>query len=221
MDHMFSPEILGSQQCEAFFRQIRSLSPTFSTVTNSSIREFLHKISKIELLNDISHIKLEEYTFPRIGKPSHSYYSKIDRQGNRVTGILTTKLPTITEMFEAVHLAKLEAVEYAESLGVVVTGDLSCEMELKPMKENRTLHVRLDRPPAEQNNDMLRLYRDINLSGYSMKVLPEDVREDSLYIKVINAKEEVFVVKKHTLIWLLSKTTTKLSSDRLLRVMGK
>lgn len=49
LDHLFHPELFGSQQCESIFCQIRSLSSTYSTVTNSSLLEIIQKISKIEL----------------------------------------------------------------------------------------------------------------------------------------------------------------------------
>lgn len=57
LDHLCLAEMLGSQPCESIFRQIRSLSSTYSTVTNSSLLEIIQKMAKIELLNDISHIK--------------------------------------------------------------------------------------------------------------------------------------------------------------------
>lgn len=81
MDNLFYPDLLGSQQCEAIFRQIRSLSSTYSTVTNSSMLEIISKISKIELQNQISHFKLKNYNFPRIGLPSSSFYDRLDRNG--------------------------------------------------------------------------------------------------------------------------------------------
>lgn len=39
LDHLFQPLLLGSQQCESIFRQIRSMTSTYSTVTNCSLLE--------------------------------------------------------------------------------------------------------------------------------------------------------------------------------------
>lgn len=37
LDHLFQPQMLGSQPCESIFRQIRSMTSTYSTVTNCSL----------------------------------------------------------------------------------------------------------------------------------------------------------------------------------------
>lgn len=44
----------GSQQCESFFRNLRSTSTTFSTVVNCSLLETIHRIQRIQLQADIS-----------------------------------------------------------------------------------------------------------------------------------------------------------------------
>lgn len=223
MDNVFSPEILGSQQCEAIFRQIRSFSSTFSTVTDASICDILQKMSKIQLLNDITHIKLRSYNFPRIGKPSRSYYPKVDRNGHDVEERIGMQLPTLPEIIEAIELAKLEAQDYAASLGVEVMGELACEIKLRQFNEiaipnSSRITANAD---TDENADMLEMFSDINLSAYNQKIRLEDYDENGPYIKVQNTKNQVFYVKKPVLIWLLSKSTSKLSSDRLQRVMRK
>lgn len=49
LDLLFHPQLIGSQQCEHTFRQIRSFTSTYSTVTNSTLLEITRRISKIEL----------------------------------------------------------------------------------------------------------------------------------------------------------------------------
>jgi hypothetical protein len=72
-----------------------------------------------------------------------------------------------------------------------------------------------------ENTDQLRLFPDINLKEYEKKINPETLTERSLYIKIRNVLNEIYYVSKHTIVWLMSKTQSKLSSDRLRRVMAK
>lgn len=63
----FMPCLLGSQPCELLFSQARSFTSTYSTVVNCSVKEFIRRISKMQLQNDISHSLSSEYEFPRLG----------------------------------------------------------------------------------------------------------------------------------------------------------
>lgn len=115
LDHLFLPHTLGSQQCESIFRQLRSMTSTYSTKTNFSILEILHRLYKIELLNKITHIKLKHVNFPRIGRQSkeqNTYFPSSKRQENN-----SKILPSKDELIENIELAKLQAMEYLESLG--------------------------------------------------------------------------------------------------------
>lgn len=44
---MFLPHLLGSQDCEAFFRNLRSMGSTNYTVVNFTMNELLHKIRRV------------------------------------------------------------------------------------------------------------------------------------------------------------------------------
>lgn len=225
MDELFHPEMLGSQQGEGIFRQIRSLSSTFSTVTNASMMEIISKLAKIELINNITHYKLKDFKFPRIGKQSSSYYPVIDHNGRPVSNGTIT-LPSLPEIFESIELAKLQAEEYAASLGVNAVGKLACTSVIKPIQNKRastsaSLPTEIDRCTLNsENENMLRQFSSINLREYAVK-LKETSNNCGLLVKVRNDKHQVFFISKHTLIWLLSKTCTKLSSDRLKRVMTR
>lgn len=225
LDHLFLAEMFGSQQCESIFRQIRSMSSTFSTMTNSSLLEIIQKMAKIELLNDISHIKLKHVNFPRIGVQSSSYYPHVDR--NAVNWYSkSVKLPSQDEIFTEIEMAKLEAIEYAEGLGVVSNNsdDCICRIIKRKSKSVKTNIGRVDENNSTENNtdqDLLKLFSEIKLSECNEKIEIDKANESSIYVKVRNQKGELYCVKKHTLCWLLSKSTSKLSSDRLVRVMSK
>lgn len=235
LDHTFCPELLGSQPCEGTFRQIRSISTSFSTVTNSSLMEIMSKMSKIELQNLIAFIHLRQYKFPRIETQSSSYYSQVNRNGENCYGIFT-KLPSWDAIVNEIELAKLQAIEYAESLGISIQAESTISIKNKEqisyhVHDTRTREstnelnvpiMNLNGIHEQEDTDQLRLFSDINLKEYENKKFnPETLTERSLYIKIRNVLNEIFYVSKHTIVWLLSKSQSKLSSDRLRRVMDK
>lgn len=240
LDHLFCPEFFSSQPCEAIFRQIRSLSSTYSTVTNASLLEIIQKMGKIELQNDIIYNSLRDYNFPRIGVDSSSYFPMTDRNGNHYKDHAII-LPSVEEIWKEIEYAKLEAEEYAKSLGITVPNELKCFIKninppsdytaTEPTSEGSETEIvnintdlrRLNINSETDDLDMLKLYPDINLTEYEnkKKLNAELITENSPFVKVRNAQGREFYVSKHTLVWLLSKTTTKLSSDRVRRVMTR
>ena len=60
--NMFCPWLFSSQAYEHLFRTARSMTSTFSTVINFSLKEFLHRLSRIGALNNIKH-DLKDYMF--------------------------------------------------------------------------------------------------------------------------------------------------------------
>jgi hypothetical protein len=60
--------IFNSQICESYFRAARSMSGAFSSVVNFSVNEFLHRTSKLSVLQDIkftSELNLNSLIFPK------------------------------------------------------------------------------------------------------------------------------------------------------------
>lgn len=220
LDNLFHLELLGSQSCESIFRQIRSLSSTYSTVTNANLFEIIHKMSKIELQNEIAYIKLRNFDFPRIGKMRSSYYPTIDRNGENQY-FNSEPLPSLDEIFNEIELAKMEAIECAESLGVSLKNfDYVCKIGLtKPKKVVKKRNISVSRQNNDFDADVLQLFPNINLRQYSDKIKANDIDEKSIYVKVKSIDGNLYCVKKNTLCWLLDKTTTKLSSDRLVKFM--
>lgn len=232
LDRLFNIELFGSQPCENNFRQLRSLSSTFSTVTDCSLLEATHKMARIELQNRITY-ELKGFDFPRLGVHSKKYFSNTDRNG-----VLPkknwNKLPNKTEIIHEVEMAKLEAKEIAKSLGITLKHpyDFSCKIqttpfdtlnEFEPCGSNEPeINTNVQTNDNGVNKNIMRNFSDIDLKEYSNnKIKPEDITESSVYVKVENTNGEVFFVHKNKLCWLLSRTTSKLSSDRLIRVMSR
>lgn len=90
MPEMFLPFLYSSQPCEAFFRQIRSFTSTFSTKANCSMKEICGRIDKIHLLNDIT--ENTNFIYPRA-----CYKHKFPAQN-------AYELPTKAAIFEKIDL---------------------------------------------------------------------------------------------------------------------
>lgn len=63
--------------------------------------------------------------------------------------------------------------------------------------------------------------KNIQLKDYSGKCTPDKFTETCQYVEIQCAADKKIVVKKTSLCWLLGKESTKLSSDRLLRVRAQ
>jgi len=50
---MFIPWLYSSQTCEKLFRSTGSMTSTYSTVVNFSLKDFIRKLTRIEILNFI------------------------------------------------------------------------------------------------------------------------------------------------------------------------
>lgn len=219
LEHLFHPEMLGSQQCEHIFRQIRSMSSTYSTVTNCSLLEIMQRMSKIELQNDISHIKLKEFNFPRIGISSSSFYPTVDRNGQDRYGF-TFQLPDLNEIIREIELAKNEAFEYVESLGIKSTTSLICELPILKSKPAHIISSNCENN-IEIDDDFLKLFSAIHLKQYAQKSASTESDHKKHLVKVRTDNCDPIFIPKHTLCWIFGKSTNKLSSDRLRRVMSQ
>lgn len=51
----FLPWLFSSQPCEKFFRQLRSMTSTYSTIVNFDMSEILRRVNRVQIINDIIH----------------------------------------------------------------------------------------------------------------------------------------------------------------------
>lgn len=153
-------------------------------------------MSKIEFQNEIAFVKLKEFNFPRMNIESSSYYPKIDRNNQNCYNVLE-KLPDWDEIITQVELAKIQAIEYAVSLGVSVEAEslISIKNIVQTSKEEeeetQDQHLlRLSVDHEDEDNDRLKLFPDINLQEYRQKLDPDSINELSAYIKIRNLLEK-------------------------------
>lgn len=228
LDHLFKPELIGSQPCEAHFRQIRSMTSTYSTVVNCSMLEIIQRTSRIELMNQISHIELPQFRFPRSeNHKSSAYYPQKSADSNSFL------LPTLDEIIREIEIAKMEALNYAKKLGVTCSSSFMCDIKscdeiridaasqinlTDNIHDNSNTSTSTSAPSAD--NEVLKFYKNLQLKEFSETIDLTTITEDSPYVVVRNTDGKRICVKKHSLCWLMAKSAPKTTSDRLRRVMG-
>lgn len=94
MPHLFMPPLFSSQPCEAFFRQIRSMSTTYSTIVNCSLLDVIHRIKKIQLQSDILASELNK----------NINFSRMEHKVKTIQ--IQSNLPTNDDIYEAIEEAK-------------------------------------------------------------------------------------------------------------------
>lgn len=65
---MFRPTMFSSQMCEKLFRTARSMTSTYSTIINFSIKDLIYRIDKLRQMNVIMNDLSGIFKFPREDK---------------------------------------------------------------------------------------------------------------------------------------------------------
>lgn len=205
--HQFMPCLLGSQPCELLFSQARSFTSTYSTVVNCSVKEFIRRISKMQLQNDISYSLSSEYEFPRIGN--------IRRSATTSDG-----LPTLQQIIGCIENCRKNASIDAVQLGLIEqerleSFDYRCKIPphmLPPLSE-----LDSSEKQKEESAFFNFTWSGVLLKNFASKFNDVSVPEHSAYVELEHPKKKI-IVKKSSLCWLLRRDTSRLSSDRLARV---
>lgn len=210
MPHLFIPHLFDSQPCEKMFRQFRSFTSTYSTVTNCTVKEAVSRISKIQLQNEIMHSTSTNFLFPRYAKQYKSLC-----QTNKY-------LPTAREVFDEITRCESDAIATAIKLKLISNAKAAgkYECKIKPFKpkleqfKTRSLKNNNENICSFKLSDL----RNIQLKNYYEKIKETNITEESPYIQIKCEKERKIIVKKTSLCWLLATERQKLSSDRIYRV---
>ena len=120
--HLVMPWKFSSQPCESFFRHLRAMSSTNSTIVNFSMLDTLHRVRRIDLQNEISSRKVndksEEFNFPRTKRMNLNMSTT--KTSNINNDYICTTLPDSKEINKVLEKAKRDAFEEISSLGLVV-----------------------------------------------------------------------------------------------------
>lgn len=209
---LFMPFLFESQPCENIFRQLRSLSSVYSTVTNCSVKDSMTRISKIQLQNEIIRITSDHFVYPRL--------NKVFNTSNKVI------LPTPVEIFNELEFCHKNAVATARNLGLIYksqTDSMKYVCKIKPSDSKNAAKIKSK--PAKidlssvQRTLTLKDLKNIQLKNYVAKVNVNDVEETGPYAVIRCCNNKQVIVKKTSLCWLLGTESQKLSNDRLRRVM--
>lgn len=204
---LFLPELYGSQQCESTFRQFRSLSSTYSTVINCTLKEAASRLSKIQLQNEIMHTTSEHYVYPRLNAQHKEYhYNQFE-------------LPSVDEIHTEIQNCQKDAFAVAHKFGLI---GKQCAKHIECKINSHTAVLSKQKKTQETfipNRNIEHLdINNIKLKDYSGKLKSIDIHAASPYIEIPRYDATKIIVKKMSLCWLLRQDCPKLSSDRLLRV---
>lgn len=206
----FLPFLFHSQGCESTFRQLRSMSSTFSTVTNCTVKEAVSRISKIQLQNDIMHTTSSKFVYPRLQRKLN------------VDSKIIHELPSPEQIFNEIILCQKIACQTATKLGLITSKKqqlMSCKIKpYTPKCANITQRMKVLSINKKQEPKMPDP-RNIQLKDYSEKLI--NIDERSPYALLDSTKGKKVVVRKTSLCWLLRNESRKLSSDRLIRVRSE
>lgn len=202
----FLPHLFGSQQCENIFRQLRSLSSTYSTITNCSTKEALSRLSKIEIQNDLIH-STQHFKFPR-----HEAKNKIRFE--------TFPLPSFDEIVQVIEQCATDAIEVAQQMNLITEKDITDKKLLACKINPYSLPNNVKETP--KSNLYMRPFKLSDFNGLTLKdfsASKHDIDESGPYVELcFDNNRKRTVVRKSTFVWMLRTDKQRLSSDRLRRV---
>lgn len=210
---LFKPFLFESQACESLFRQLRSMSTVFSTVTNCSIKEATFRISKIQYQNDIMQRTSHLFEYTRFKKKSFPQS--------------VTTFPSPEDVIKEIECCQKLAIATSCKMGLITRKRKKCQnYECKIKLANSTTVSRRKTKKSYDNsfvansiqltaNDL----KNIQLKNYAGKIEPSAIDGTGPYVSIKCSMNKIIAVKKTSLCWLLGVDCKKLSSDRLLRVM--
>lgn len=196
----FLTHLFDSQPCESTFRQMRSMGTLNFTKINFTLSELFHLIERVELQNDIVYNRLAhtDIIFPRIkervklGVEHHVY-----------------DLPSNEELKDTLKRAHEDAKEISIEFDIYCE---SVEVSQCPLKKPNIAQQRQSNESDIEDDDFIE----------NSSILDErdklNLEENSKFIEICYTDGSKQVVRKSSIIGLLSDSTKKLSSDRLKRV---
>lgn len=208
--NMFLPIKFASQPCEHIFRLFRSMGTSNYTKINFTLNELFHLNARMEMANKICY-SCPEIVFPRI-----EIESSLVSTSRSTLEIRQPNLPSDEQILEAMNKAIIDALAQAEKFGIHLAPDdiTNCEINTN----DNLLDEILEEPDEDEFNIN---DPDENIDKLADNDLDIDsTAESHRNIEVWDIDGSVKIIPKSTLIWMLTESKDKLSSDRLKRVQG-
>lgn len=156
----FYPMQYGSQQCESFFRNLRSTSTTCSTVVNCSLLDAIHRIQRIQLQADISVMDFnsegENIIFPRTRHLNTSYEAQDKNISPPIVSLdKNCTLPSYSKIKNILHCAKQDAFHIISMLGMKVDIKKADDIQIRNLSNTNTIdgHVFNEEQDEKDNLD--------------------------------------------------------------------
>lgn len=235
---IFPPESLrtwlsGSQGCEETFRMLRSMTPTFSTIVNFSIKGIIQRIHKLNHLSSVE--SSESITFPRVQRRLLHF----KEEGKETLSMYDLSLESLESLIAE---AKNDAVKLCEEVGMVLEGyddmDLVCheiaienailndgEEEDTVTSEGEHRYEQEEVRTIKEDLSNIRLHKTSSdgLPKYDLQPTTNSVKKGKTYKTISKRGNSPFVkfndkyIRKSTVLYLIQEKMS-LSNDRLLRV---
>ncbi|KAE8740531.1 hypothetical protein FOCC_FOCC013958 [Frankliniella occidentalis] len=236
---LFLPWLFSSQDCEDFFRKSRAMSPTQSTMVTFSILDLQHKTRRTDFLSQSFSRLKNDFEFPRLKK----LYEHQDQQPH-----ISMVLPEDYEIEELVQNSLQEALveavkfkiakpkskfpvcplqtDFSETEEIISEDDNDFEIDdhttvdgHEDFTDFNTFQDAVNENSTDDVEEDLLVCCTGSLGMRSFENVP--LSPTSPFVAVSDGNGERCVIKKSSLIWLLSSGDTRISSDRLLRVQAE
>lgn len=230
---LFLPWKLSSQDCEKIFRILRSSLAAHCGVTAFSILDLENHFRRLDLLSS-TYVNLGKiFSFPRHHKAAVS---------SEEAPHIPTSLPEDYEIQAAVSEALQEAIALAKKFKMLPKGWKSssipnCQVTVKAQLEelfeieeedSEIIDMDLDEDHGleaeavieDSSNEVVEDLFMISSGALGVRKYNDvPLSETSPFVLVCDGFKHPAIIRKSTLCWLLSSGDTRLSSDRLARVM--
>lgn len=144
--HAFLPTFFNSQWNENFFRKMRSMSSTFSTVVNFSVQEFLNRIKRAEFLMESDTI-LDQLSDNCRSKQREVYVPKT--------------MPSDFEICQVIEVARKEAISDLASVGIKCAPTSKCSIQPSLFSVTPQFSMEDTEIAAEANEDHIVELKDL------------------------------------------------------------
>jgi len=230
---LFLPWKLSSQDCEKIYRTLRSALAAHCGVTAFSILDLESHFRRLDLLSSTYVNLAKVLTFPR-----HHKAAILTEE----TAHIPSSLPEDYEINFTVSEALSEAMALAKFFKMLPknwreTAVSKCHLKVKAQlpeydiedEDNELIIMDPDadegcEPEVEIDDSSQEIVEDlfmISTGALGVKKYHEvPLTESSPFVLVCDGFMNPAIIRKSTLCWLLSSNDTKLSSDRLARVMA-
>lgn len=207
---LFLIKLFNSQHCEQAFRQLRSMTTPNWTRINFSVLELLHMLGRVELQNEIAYFKLQNIiNMPRIHNQCKTLHT-------------IHELPSDEELQTVLKEALDNALKTASELNMVVDAEQIRSCDLKKKSKNNNRNTPKKSVPSETDELDASYMKIVNCTNIQTSDSIDAAKIDgsNRFVQVLDEDDNIKVLRKSKIVWLLTESEQKLSKDRLKRVQG-